>query len=267
MKSAMTRLKPLHLLVSACVALLVLNTHARTLAEVMQTKTLNVVTTAASPPHGFLDPSTNSMRGVMVDVANAIGKHLGVTVKLTDVPFDGLIPTLTSGRADLMAAPLFITQERAQVVDFTSPIYGWGEGVVIRDGDTKRYHTLTDFKGMKVGTLVDSIQYKMIKALPSTDVSTYQDYFSLLADVRVGRIDLGVVDPPSVLYQIEAKSIPGVKLDPDYQAQKKWDVGACTQKNNSTLLASVNDVIAKMKQNGELHTILAKWGIADLETH
>jgi polar amino acid transport system substrate-binding protein len=259
-------LKPFPLLVSACVAFVALNTHARTLAEVMQTKTLNVVTTAASPPHGFLDPSTNSMRGVMVEIAEAIGKHLGVTVQLTDVPFDGLIPTLTSGRADLMAAPLFITEERAEVVDFTSPIYGWGEGIVIRDDDTRRYRSLADFKDMKVGTLVDSTQYKMIKALPGTDVSTYSDYFSLLADVRVGRIDLGVVDPPSVLYQIKAKSIPGVRLDPDYHAQKQWAVGACTQKNNPTLLASVNDVIAKMKQDGELHTILAKWGIADLET-
>jgi polar amino acid transport system substrate-binding protein len=262
-----TFVKPHPFFVSACVALFALNAHARTLAEVMQTKTLNVVTTAASPPHGFLDPATNSMRGVMVDVANAIGTHLGVTVKLTDVPFDGLIPTLTSGRADLMAAPLFITQERAQVVDFTSPIYGWGEGVVIRDGDARRYRSLADLKGTKVGTLVDSTQYKMIKALPGTDVSTYQDYFSLLADVRVGRIDLGVVDPPSVLYQIKARSISGVKLDPDYQAQKQWAVGACTQKNNPALLASVNDVITKMKRDGELHAILAKWGVADLETH
>ncbi|HEY4297297.1 MAG TPA: ABC transporter substrate-binding protein [Paraburkholderia sp.] len=263
----MTRLKPLCLFVGACVTVVALNAHARTLAEVMQSKTLIVVTTAASPPHGFLDPATNSMRGIMVDVADAIGKHLGVTVKLTDVPFDGLIPTLTSGRADLMAAPLFITEERAQAVDFTAPIYGWGEGVVIRNDDKKRYRTLDDFKGAKVGTLVDSTQYKMIKALPGTDVSTYQDYFSLLADVRVGRIDLGVVDPPSVLYQIKAKSIPGVKLDPDYRAQKKWDVGACTQKNNTALLASVNDAIAKMKQDGELHAILVKWGIPNLESH
>lgn len=263
----MPSLKPLPLLVAACASLIALHADARTLAEVMQTKTLNVVTTASSPPHGFLDPSTNSLHGIMVDVADAIGKRLGVAVKFTDVPFDGLIPTLTSGRADLMAAPLFITAERAQVVDFSTPIYGWGEGVVVRDGNTKPYHTLDDFKGAKVGTLVDSVQYKLIKALPGTDVSTYQDYFSLLADVRVGRIDLGVVDPPSVLYQIKAKSIPGVKLDTDYRAQKQWAVGTCTQKNNPTLLAAVNDALAKMKQDGEMHTILARWGVADLESH
>jgi len=263
----MPRLQSLPLLVAACASLIASHADARSLAEVTQTKTLNVVTTASSPPHGFLDPSSNSLQGIMVDVANAIGKHLGVKVSFTEVPFDGLIPTLTSGRADLMAAPLFVTPERAQVVDFSAPIYGWGEGVVVRDGSNRHYHALDDFKGEKVGTLVDSVQYKMIKALPGTDVSTYQDYFSLLADVRVGRIDLGVVDPPSVLYQIKAKSIPGVGLDPDYRAQKVWQVGACTQKNNPTLLAAVNDAIAKMKQDGELHAILAKWGVASMESH
>jgi polar amino acid transport system substrate-binding protein len=86
----------------------------------------------------------------------------------------------------------------------------------------KRYRSLADFKGMKVGTLVDSTQYKMIKALPGPDVAIYQDYFSLLADVRVGPVDLGVVDPPSVLDQIKVKSISRAKLDPGYRAQELY---------------------------------------------
>ncbi|WP_396333219.1 ABC transporter substrate-binding protein [Burkholderia anthina] len=249
----------------AAASLLASVAHARTLDEVMRTRTLNVVTTASSPPHGFLDAASNKLQGVMVDVAQAIGARLGVAVKLTEVPFDGLIPTLTSGRADLMSAPLFITDDRAKVVDFTTPLYGWGEGVVIRDGQSRHYRTLADFKGTKVGTLVDSTQYKMIKALPDTQVMTYPDYFSLLADVRVGRIDLGVVDPPSVLYQIRLKSIPGVKLDPDYRPDKQWMVAGATQKGNATLLAAINDAISKMKQDGTLHAILAKWGVADLQ--
>ena len=46
--------------------------------------------------------------------------------------------------------------------------------------------------------------------MPDTKVSTYQDYSTLLADVRAGRIDLGIVDPPSIVYQIKTKNIPGV---------------------------------------------------------
>jgi polar amino acid transport system substrate-binding protein len=231
--------------------------HARTLNEVMGTGTLKVVTTASSPPHGFLDPASNQLQGIMVDVAQAIGKHMGVKVELTEVPFDGLIPTLTTGRADLMSAPLFVTAERGKVVDFSAPIYGWGEAVVLGQSQTKRYRRLEDFKGAKVGTLVDSVQYRMIKDLPGTQVVTYQEYFPLLADIRAGRVDLGVVDPPSVQYQMKLKSISGVKFDDSYQPQKKYFVAAATQKGNAALLDSVNNALDRM--------ILTKWGVADLE--
>jgi polar amino acid transport system substrate-binding protein len=257
----------LALAVTAAVAasLAPLAAHARTLDEVLASKTLNVVTTASSPPHGFMDPASNTLKGIMVELAQGIGKHMGVAVNLTDVPFDGLIPTLTSGRADLMSAPLFVTDDRAKVVDFTAPVYGWGEGVVVSDKQDKHFSQLGDFKGEKVGTLVDSVQYKMIKDLPGTQVSTYPDYFSLLADIRAGRVDLGVVDPPSVLYQIRLKSIPGVKIDDAYRPQKRWFVAAAVQKNDQTLLDAVNRALATMKQDGEVHAILTKWGVADLE--
>jgi len=251
--------------VVASASLLAQTAHSRSLDEVLTSKTLNVVTTASNPPHGFMDPASNTLKGIMVDLAQGIGKHMGVNVKLTDVAFDGLIPTLTSGRADLMSAPLFVTDDRSKVVDFTTPVYGWGEGVVVSDRQAKHFSHLEDFKGEKVGTLVDSVQYKMIKDLPGTQVSTYPDYFSLLADIRAGRVDLGVVDPPSVLYQIKLKSIPGVKIDDAYQPQKRWFVAAAVQKNNQALLDAVNHAIATMKQDGELHAILTKWGVADLE--
>lgn len=239
--------------------------NARTLQEIQASKTLNIVTTASSPPHGFMDPASNSLKGIMVEVGEAVAKRLGVSANFTNVPFAGLIPTLTSGRADLMSAPLFITEERAQVVDFSTPIYGWGEGVVVSEKAGQKYATMDALKGKKVGTLVDSVQYKMIKDLPSTQVSTYPDYPSLLADVRVGRIDLGVVDPPSILFQIRTKSIPGVAMDNSYKAQKVFWVGAAAQKGNKELVDAVDKALADMKSSGELQKILAKWGVGNLE--
>lgn len=238
---------------------------ARTLNEIRSSNTLNVVTTASSPPHGFMDPASNSLKGIMVDVAEGIGKRLGVGITFINVPFSGVIPTLTSGRADLMSAPVFITDERSKAVDFTLPIYGWGEGIVISEKTTAHYQSINDLKGKKVGTLVDSVQYKMIKDLDNTQVSTYPDYPSLLADVRANRIDLGVVDPPSIIYQIKSKSIPGVSIDTAYKSQKVWLVGGAVQKGNKPLLDAVDKAIADMQKSGELHSILNKWGVANLE--
>ncbi|OZI46810.1 ABC transporter substrate-binding protein [Bordetella genomosp. 5] len=237
---------------------------ARPLDEIKAAKTLNVVTTASAPPHGFKNPASNQLEGIMVDVARAVAAHLKVEMKLADVPFSGLIPTLTSGRADVMSAPLFITEERARAIDFSAPVYEWGEGIVVNEKNTRQYPRFQDMKGQRVGVLVDSVQFNMIKDMPDTKVTTYQDYATLLADVRAGRIDLGIVDPPSIIYQITTRKIPGVKLYNGYVPEKKWQVGMAVEKGNKALLDAVNAALADMKKSGELAEIGRKWGVSDL---
>lgn len=237
---------------------------ARTLSDIQATQSVNVVTTASSPPHGFKNPASNRLEGIMVDVAGEIASRLKASVRLTDVPFSGLIPTLTSGRADIMSAPLFVTEERAKVIDFSVPVYEWGEGVVVSSKSDKAYPDFESLRGARVGVLVDSVQFRMIKDMPDTRVSTYQDYATLLADVRAGRIDLGIVDPPSIIYQIQSRNIPGVRLDTGYRPQQVWQVGMAVEKGNAELLEAVNEALAGMKADGTLAAIGQKWGVSHL---
>lgn len=237
---------------------------ARSLDDIQASKEINVVTTASSPPHGFKNPASNQLEGIMVDVAAGVAKHLNASMELKDVPFSGLIPTLTSGRADVMSAPLFMTPERAEVIDFSIPVYEWGEGLVVHEKNDGTYTRFNDLQGSRVGVLVDSVQFNMIKDMPDTKVSTYQDYATLLADVRARRIDLGIVDPPSIIYQITSKNIPGVKLYSGYEPQKKWQVGLAVEKGNKALLDAVNKAVTDMQKSGEMAEIGKKWGVSDL---
>jgi len=237
---------------------------ARPLDEIRTGGTLNVVTAASSPPHGFKNPETNQLEGIMVDVVAGVAKHMKLKTDFTLVPFAGLIPTLTSGRVDVMSGPLFITEERAKVVDFSLPVYEWGEGVVVKTSAPKPITRFEDMQGHKVGVLVDSVQFNMIKDMPGATVSTYPDYVTLLADLRAGRIDLGVVDPPSIVYQIKSHDISGVKLDTAYKPQKIWQVGMAVVKGNATLLKAVNDALTEMRASGEMAEIGRKWGVADM---
>ncbi|CFO69251.1 amino acid-binding periplasmic protein [Bordetella pertussis] len=150
------------------------------------------------------------------------------------------------------------------MIDFSAPVYEWGEGLVLREQNPDDIKRFEDLQGRRIGVLVDSVQFNMIKDMPDTKVSTYQDYSTLLADVRAGRIELGIIDPPSIIYQIRTKKIPGVKLATQYQPQKKWHVGLAVQKDNKALLDAVNVALAEMKRNGELAEIGRKWGVADL---
>ena len=237
---------------------------ARSLDDIQSSGYIKIVTTSSSPPHGFLDPESNELEGIMFQLGRAIAQHLDVEPRFNEVPFSGLIPSLKSGRADLMSGPLFITDKRAEQVGFTQPIYGWGEGVAVRSDSDKRYREFSDFSGQHVGALVSSVQHDMLKELDGTDVTTYKNYVSLIADLRAGRIDAAIIDPPSIAYQLKSKSISGVELLTDYNPMKDWKIGMAVEKGNEDLRQAVDAALTEMKSSGELLEILSDWGLGHL---
>ncbi len=253
------------LLLTLLTALVIPSAQAVTPAEIKSAGTIKVVITSSSPPHGFLDAKTNSLKGIMFEVAQVIAADMGVKAEFTEVPFGGLIPTLTSKRAQLMSSPLFITPPRAEVVDFSDPVYGWGEGMVVAEGKKADYPDLKSLAGTTVGCLVTSVQYDMLKKVDGIkDVRTYPDYIQLLADVRAGRVDVALVDPPSIAYQIATHSIQGIRRVENYVPVNNWKVGLAVNKGDRELLEVVNASLRKMKQNGQLKKILDGWGVGHL---
>src|SRR5699024_445599 len=110
---------------------------------------MKIITNPSQAPHSFKDPASNELVGIMVDVAKAVGKHMDVELDMMTVPFDGLVPALSAGRGDFLAAPLFITDKRAEIIDFTSPLYGWGEGILVQEGSDADYSNFDDLSGKK----------------------------------------------------------------------------------------------------------------------
>ena len=244
---------------------LAVHAEAASPADVKKQGAVKVVITSSSPPHGFLDAKTNSLKGIMFEVAQAIAADWGVKAEFTEVPFGSLIPTLTSRRVDLMSAPLFITPQRAEVVDFSEPVYGWGEGLVVAEGKPADYPELKALSGKTVGCLVASVQYEMLKKVDGIkDVRTYPDYIQLLADVRAGRLDVAMIDPPSIAYQIASHGITGIKRVENYTPVNAWKIGLAVNKGDRELLETVNGSLRKLKQSGQLKKILDGWGVGHL---
>ncbi len=50
--------------------------------------------------------------GVSVDFAKALGKYLGKDVVIENIAWDGLIPSLKTGKIDLIISSMTITDER-----------------------------------------------------------------------------------------------------------------------------------------------------------
>ena len=61
-----------------------------------------------------------------------IAKDYGATLEVVDMSFDSLIPALSSGAIDFIAAGMSVTEERKQNVDFSVPYYESEQVIIVR---------------------------------------------------------------------------------------------------------------------------------------
>lgn len=120
----------------------------------------------------------------MVDIIREVAADAGFKVEVEGIPFATLIPSLTGSKIDIIAAAMYITPPRQEVVDFSRPIYTYGEGLVVPKKDTREYAKLEDMKGFTVGAQKGTAYVEPLQnpaCLPkSKSTTTSQRFFPTL---------------------------------------------------------------------------------------
>jgi len=92
----------------------------------------------AYPPFEMTDQQGRPA-GVSVDLANALGQFLGRKVEIQNIPFDGLIPSLQSGKIDLIISSMTATAERAKSISFSDPYLKTGLCLLVGKNSAIQY--------------------------------------------------------------------------------------------------------------------------------
>ena len=85
----------------------------------------------AYPPFETKDEQGNAA-GISVDFSYAFGEYIGKEVKIENISWDGLIPALQTGKADMVISSMTITEEREKTVDFSDPYTTATQVIVVR---------------------------------------------------------------------------------------------------------------------------------------
>ncbi len=85
-----------------------------------QSKVLKVGMELAYPPFETKDDAGNPT-GVSVDLAKAFAESLGMEADIQNIAWDGLIPSLQTGKVDMVISSMTITDKRREQVDFSDP--------------------------------------------------------------------------------------------------------------------------------------------------
>ena len=225
-------------------------------------KVLKVGSTPTGIPFTFLDTKTNTIEGVMVDLIKEIGKDAGFKVEIEGMQFSTLIPSLTGNKIDIIAAAMYITPARKEVIDFSDAVYSYGEGLVVPKNDSKDYASFADLKGETVGAQVGTVYVEPLKKTGLfSEVKIYDTIPDILRDVNTGRLKAGFADYPILAYNLQQERFPEVRLVKTFKATILGSIGIGVRKSDADLLKKVDASLAKLKADGTLKQILAKWGL------
>ena len=227
-----------------------------------QVPTYSVGATPTGNPFTFLDARTNTIQGAMVDLLDAVANDAGFKVGIQSTPFSALIPALTGNRIDIIAAPMLITAPRREVIDFSDPVFSYPEGLVVNINDKTAYRSLAELKGQVVGAQAGTIYVEFLKKnVDPAKVKIYASLAELLREVSLGHIKAGVGDARIVRYQLAHDAGLWARLVPTYEAKLTGSVGIAVRKSDTELLAKINASLAKLRADGTIDKILAKWGV------
>jgi len=233
-----------------------------TMSPVSAQQVLKVGSTPTGVPFTFLDTKTNTIQGIMVDLVTEIGKGAGFQVQIEPMQFSTLIASLTSNKIDIISAAMFITPQRKEVIDFSDPVYTYGEGLIVRKSDTKDYKTFEDLKGAVVGAQVGTAFVEPLKKTGFfPEVKIYDTIPDILRDVNTKRLQAGFADYPILAYNLKQGMFPEVRLVESFKPSVVGSVGIGVRKTDTELLKKINASLAKLKADGTVDKILAKWGL------
>ena len=227
--------------------------------------TIRVGGTPTSAPFTYLDTKTNQIDGLMVDIAKAVAQKAGLQLQFEPMAFSALIGSLTTSRIDLISAGMFITDVRKQVVDFSQPVFSFGEGLIANKKDNTAYTSFADMKGKRIGVAIGTATVELVNKANEqykfAEVKLYDTTVEMLSDLNNGRIDLMALDYPISVLAEKSGNYPNIKVVRTYKPAKVGDVGLATRKGDTVLMNKVNAAITQMKADGSLDAILKKWGI------
>lgn len=92
---------------------------------------LVVATNASFKPYEYYEDG--EIVGLDVDMMQAVCDELGMELKVEDMEFDAIISAVTSGKADVGAAGMTVTEDRLKNIDFTDSYTTAKQVIIVKD--------------------------------------------------------------------------------------------------------------------------------------
>ncbi|MCC7463154.1 MAG: transporter substrate-binding domain-containing protein [Gammaproteobacteria bacterium] len=218
--------------------------------------TLVVGMELADPPFEMTDEQGRPA-GVSVDLARALGAYLGQQVVIENIPFDGLIVALKTGKIDLIISSMTATAERARSIDFSDPYLQTGLCLLV--GAKENIQTIQDADQpgrtivVKKGT---TGQLYAVEHIRRAQVLVLDQESASVLEVVQGKADAFIYGQMNVLRYWQRNPATTRALLRPFQAEP-WAIGV--RKGNPERLRQVNAFLKDFRTRGGFGQLSDRW--------
>ncbi|MFV1465690.1 MULTISPECIES: transporter substrate-binding domain-containing protein [unclassified Phaeobacter] len=229
---------------------LILSTAALALtAGIAMADTVRLGTEGAYPPYNFLNDD-GQVDGFERELGDELCKRAELDCEWVTNDWDSIIPNLLSGNYDTIIAGMSITEERKEVVNFTT---GYTRP------SPSAYAAMSadvDVNSAVVAAQASTIQAAHVASTGATLVE-FPTPDETVAAVKAGEVDAVMADKDFLIPIVDETELTFVAED----VLLGGGIGMAFRKSDDELRGKFDAAIESMKADGSLNALLEKWEI------
>ncbi|OEJ94443.1 ABC transporter substrate-binding protein [Streptomyces thermolilacinus] len=234
----------------------------------------------AYAPVEFKDKDGKTV-GIDPDLADAMGKQLGVKFQFENGTFDTLITGLRAKRYDIAMSAMTDTKDRQEGIDSETKkkvgegvdfvdYFNAGVSIYTKKGDDKGIKSWSDLCGKKIvvqrGTVSEDLAKSESKKCtdgkkPAITIEAFDTDQQAQTRLRAGGADAGSSDFPVAAYTVKTSG-GGNDFQIVGEQVEAAPYGIAVAKNNTQLRDAIKAALDAIIANGEYKKVLDKWGVA-----
>jgi len=230
------------------------------LDDIVKRGTLRVGMTGDYRPFTSLDKATGKFSGFDVDMAEALGKALGVKVEYVPTAWPQLMKDFEADNFDIAMGGVSITLDRQKKGLFSTAIMREGKTPIARCTDKDKYATIADIDkpGTRVIVNPGGTNERFARAnVKAADIRVHNDNVTIFEEIAKGNADLMMTDSSETLFQ--QKQHPGVLCA--IHPEKPFDFAekAYWMQRDVALKAFVDQWLHIATEDGSFRRIYGAW--------
>lgn len=230
------------------------------LADIKSKGEIVVGAKAEYKPFGFRD-TNGEIKGFEIDIANAIGKALGVKVKFEPVQDATRLPYITQGRVNLVIATMNDTPERRKTVGLIDPPY-YASGASLLAPKSLKIQKWEDLKGKKLCGTQGANWNKPTEERYGAEVVAFRGVAEAQTALKNGEC-VGFLYGNTAIAQLLTDTANWGNYDAPLLTinESPWVMAVKLDEKDKALAKAISDLLAGWHKDGTLIALEKKWGL------